>query len=518
MRLITGIAIMLLTLGVAGTANASSLEKLLMPGKVASAHAKLEDTCEKCHNPTDRHQQTALCLDCHKDIRTDINTHRGFHGHGLKQDVGCQACHTDHKGRDADIVRFDRESFDHTLSGYSLTGKHVGVACDACHARGKPLRTAPTTCIGCHKPQDVHNGKLGTDCAACHTTAGFKAQSKFDHSKTHFALTGAHGKVACESCHRDPSFKGAPLECNACHARDDVHHGGRGPNCASCHGTVTWKNSSFDHFKVGHFALNGAHAKVTCAACHRSGDMKAKIPKDCAGCHSADDRHAGRFGSDCAACHNESRWKDATYDHAVKANFPLRGKHEKVACNACHKVDAKQEKLGRECKSCHAQDDVHRNSMGANCASCHVESGWKDKVYFDHGMTHFPLVGLHASVACEECHVTQAFRGTAKDCFTCHKAKDVHKGSLGKACNECHNPNGWTFWQFDHGQKTHFALTGAHKPLACEECHKEPADKVKLSMECASCHLRQDVHQGRFGRDCDRCHDTRSFKQPRVLH
>ena len=55
-------------------------------------------------------------------------------------------------------------------------------------------------------------------------------------------------------------------------------------------------------------------------------------------------------------------------------------------------------------------------------------------------------------------------------------------------------------------------------PLACDACHKQPADKVKLSMECASCHTRQDVHQGRFGRDCDRCHDTRSFKQPRVLH
>ena len=181
-------------------------------------------------------------------------------------------------------------------------------------------------------------------------------------------------------------------------------------------------------------------------------------------------------------------------------------------------MDAKQAKLGRDCKSCHAPDDVHNNSMGSNCGSCHVESGWRDKIVFDHGLTSFPLVGLHASVACEECHVTRAFRGTAKDCYSCHKAKDVHKGGLGKACNDCHNPNGWTFWQFDHGHKTHFALTGAHKDIACESCHKESPDKVKLSMECGSCHGREDVHQGRFGRDCARCHDTRTFRQPRVLH
>jgi hypothetical protein len=150
--------------------------------------------------------------------------------------------------------------------------------------------------------------------------------------------------------------------------------------------------------------------------------------------------------------------------------------------------------------------------MGTQCGSCHVESGWREKVRFDHDMTRFPLVGLHASVGCEECHATRAYRNTARDCISCHKSDDVHKGNLGKACATCHNPNGWKFWQFDHGKATHFALEGAHAKITCETCHVKPPDEVKLPKDCGDCHARDDVHHGGFGRDCARCHSSISWK------
>jgi hypothetical protein len=31
-----------------------------------------------------------------------------------------------------------------------------------------------TTCIGCHRREDVHNGRFGADCARCHTTTSFR--------------------------------------------------------------------------------------------------------------------------------------------------------------------------------------------------------------------------------------------------------------------------------------------------------------------------------------------------------
>jgi hypothetical protein len=498
-------------LGWAATAAAGPLERLLMPGEVAKAHAKLETECSKCHDRTDKDRQTALCVDCHKEIGADLAKQRGFHGHALKPGAACTACHTEHKGRAADIVRFDRESFDHAITGFKLDGRHTTTPCDACHVAGKKLREAPTACFDCHQKQDVHKGKLGKDCASCHTTKTF-AKTDFDHGKTHFALKGAHSRAACADCHRDPSFKNTPMECVACHARDDSHKGSRGPKCGDCHNTEKWKQSSFDHERVGHFRLNGAHAKISCDACHRSGDLKAKVPDKCAGCHAADDRHGGRFGDDCSACHNEQKWKDASYDHEAKAHFPLKAKHAKVDCHACHSGPVSGTKLPKDCAGCHRADDVHHGSMGKECASCHVESGWKEQVRFDHDMTRFPLVGLHATVACEECHANRAFRNTARDCLTCHKADDVHKGNLGKECASCHNPNGWKFWQFDHGKATKFALEGAHAKVDCKGCHIQPADEVKPSRDCGACHARDDVHNGGFGRDCARCHGSISWR------
>jgi len=35
---------------------------------------------------------------------------------------------------------------------------------------------------------------------------------------------------------------------------------------------------------------------------------------------------------------------------------------------------------------------------------------------------------------------------------------------------------------------------------------------VRLAATCASCHDDRDVHQGSFGRACESCHVTSSFK------
>ena len=498
-------------LGCSATASAGQLEKLLAPGDLAAAHAKFEGDCEKCHDRSDRDRQPALCADCHKDIAADLKLKRGFHGHQLAPGANCTACHTEHKGRSANIARFDRDSFVHAVTGFKLDGRHATTACTACHVAGKPFRTVPTTCFDCHRKEDVHRGKLGEDCAACHSAASFKASS-FDHDKTKFPLKAAHSRAACGDCHRDPSFKNTPLQCIACHARDDSHKGARGIACGDCHNVDKWKVPKFDHDRQAHFPLNGSHGRISCDACHLSADLKAKIPDKCAGCHAADDHHGGRFGDDCGACHNETKWSEAAYDHAGKAHFALRGKHAKIDCSACHAAPVGGQTLPADCIGCHRGDDVHRGTMGRECASCHTETGWNDRVRFDHDMTRFPLVGLHASVACEECHVSRAYRGTARDCLSCHKAQDVHRGHLGPECAGCHNPNGWKFWQFDHARATHFALEGAHGKLECASCHVKPADEVKLPTDCGGCHARDDAHDGGFGKDCSRCHTSISWR------
>ena len=159
----------------------------------------------------------------------------------------------------------------------------------------------------------------------------------------------------------------------------------------------------------------------------------------------------------------------------------------------------RKQKLPTDCASCHRASDVHAGKLGEQCEQCHTTEGWKSSITFDHDLTSFPLVGLHVAVTCEQCHRTRKYRDAGHGCNDCHKSDDVHKGSLGADCAKCHSPNGWRLWEFDHGKQTGFALTGAHGKLACEGCHKQPADQVKLNPSCLSCHEQDDVHLGQYG-------------------
>ena len=517
-RGITGKAIvaLLLTALPTGLVRGAGIEKLLMPGPVSAAHAKTEAQCSACHDPGDRSHQRALCLVCHKDVAADLSAHTGFHGRmpGAGE-TECAACHGEHHGRGADIVGLDRASFDHALSDFPLTGAHAGLACESCHRPGVAFRKAPVSCVACHRGDDAHRGGLGGDCKSCHVTSAWQSVS-FDHGKTSFPLLGRHRQVPCAACHAGERYRGTPRQCVDCHMPDDVHRGARGPKCADCHTVEGWKVAQFDHAKETGFALLGRHARLGCADCHRSGNLKDPLPKDCAGCHRADDRHAGRFGADCAGCHGNDTWRIEHYDHAARHHFALEGPHATLDCHACHTAPVKEQKLPTDCAGCHRAQDAHGGALGRACGSCHSGTAWNAGVRFDHDLSRFPLVGLHIVVTCAQCHATQRFTDAPTDCFGCHAQNDVHRGALGKDCAACHSPNGWKLWRFDHDTRTRFPLTGAHALLRCADCHVKPATVVKLSRDCLSCHGRDDVHAGQFGRHCERCHGTVSFADARA--
>jgi hypothetical protein len=133
-------------------------------------------------------------------------------------------------------------------------------------------------------------------------------------------------------------------------------------------------------------------------------------------------------------------------------------------------------------------------------------------VRFDHDLSRFPLIGLHALASCEECHQSASYKDTERSCQGCHRKDDTHQGRLGSDCAQCHNPNGWKIWQFDHDTQTDYPLEGAHAGLACHACHREKVEKrIELATDCVNCHGRDDVHNGNFGSRCERCHVTSSF-------
>jgi hypothetical protein len=500
----------------ASAAHAGTVETLLMPGKVSQAHIKQESSCANCHDRSNARPQSALCVDCHKDIAADVQQQRGYHGRMQNAGAGeCRACHTEHKGRAADIVQLDRSQFNHRLTDFELTGAHASLNCATCHSKGEAFRKATPTCIGCHKPDDVHHGQFSQSCADCHGSLSW-TDAKYDHDRTQFRLTGAHGGLACNACHIGGAYKQTPKSCVGCHATDDEHRGTRGETCAKCHSTQEWKTAKYDHLKETGFELLGAHDKIDCIACHRSGNYKNKIPEDCNGCHRADDTHAARFGPKCGDCHDNDRWRISNLDHAARYDFALQGAHAKLDCHACHSAVAATQKLGKQCVDCHRAEDPHAGKLGEACDKCHAQQAWRSGLKFEHDLSEFPLLGLHRLVSCAQCHATLTFKEARTTCNDCHSHDDVHKGSLGEKCEACHSPNGWPQWTFDHARQTHFALTFGHANLQCAACHREAPGTKKTSPLCVSCHRQDDRHLGEYGPQCDRCHSTDSWKHARM--
>lgn len=537
------------------------LRSQISPGDLTSAHANYEgvSNCTKCHELGDKVSNTK-CLDCHKELKSRVDRGKGYHASSSVRGKDCFSCHSEHHGRAFEIVRFDKKTFDHKQTGYTLTGKHLQADCAACHkseyiaavdARSlkKTYLGLSAECKSCHK--DVHQGTLSsTDCASCHTTEKFDPAAKFDHARTKFPLRGLHGPVACVKCHQETTRNGEKFQvfagvdfvsCASCH--EDPHKQRLGNDCKACHQEEGFDRfagrSGFNHNKTG-YPLQGQHKRVDCASCHQemntSGaqsvfrEFAGKDVDQCATCHK--DVHEGRFGANCQQCHTVDSFRKLQhadqFDHQL-TGWPLEGKHAPVDCASCHKGRLTDPVPHERCTDCH--QDYHRGELvtdgkPTDCAACHSVRGFAGSNYTveQHNAGPFPLAGAHLATPCFACHKPDdqwSFRNIGSRCQDCHE--DIHAGELetgyypGKDCATCHNTDQWAAVTFDHG-RTEFALTGRHIQARCSSCHvaedrgttQTPVKFKDLPTTCNACH--QDVHGGQFsdatGRsDCARCHE-----------
>lgn len=364
-------------------------------------HQHLEGvtTCTRCHE-SDKEISGARCLACHMEISTRIDAGRGYHATVASQ--SCIDCHKEHIGRDARITQFDEKTFDHTLTGFTLTGKHASIACEQCHSWThitapdirKILADTPhktflgleSTCAACHA--DRHQGTLGKQCQTCHGTLLWLPVISFDHGTTQFPLTDRHATVACARCHTSLDtketegtseavvFHTQPFEdCTPCHASP---HRERltGIGCAPCHAATGWGDISsqdvedFDHATT-RFPLTGRHQQTPCTQCHTEQEVDGvkvvqyqNTPATCGACHT--DTHVGQFaGADdtqCAACHTSETWQRLLFNHETQSEFPLTDTHRDVACDGCHYEERdtdtafiRYKPLKKQCESCHPE-------------------------------------------------------------------------------------------------------------------------------------------------------------------
>ncbi len=548
--------------------------------------------CVDCHDPG-KSPPEFKCLDCHRDIRDRLAANRGFHPSLVGGDTTtrvCMRCHSEHNGLDFALIHWDRpvNSFDHRRAGYVLEGKHARLACRECHKasriQGSEAANLSTKdlnrtylglspkCSSCH--EDIHRGQLSGECASCHDSLNWKNAPKFDHARARFTLTGAHEKLACDKCHQKSEdanpvvkYRGIPYQdCSPCHK--DPHKGSFRAGCRSCHSISNWKVTRstvvevFNH-STTEYPLEGKHAGLACESCHKGGDFKQPVAyKRCDDCHKKDP-HQGQFtaradGGNCASCHSVDGFKPAIFgisDHAA-SRFALKGRHVSVPCARCH-VAGVTGIVYRfndiSCAACHK--DVHGGQFAGaphnnRCEDCHDDRRFKPSTFTlaRHTTTRFPLEGAHAAIICSECHhppegaaatQTAVYHYDDLACPACHT--DPHQGQFAKSmakflpdkspagCRACHNLRTWREVEgFDHSE-TAFALEGAHRAVACDQCHKSnnlsagSRNVVYRSTpkQCAACH--DDIHGGQFASpsgdvDCATCHRVLKWKPSTFNH
>jgi hypothetical protein len=404
----------------------------------------------------------------------------------------------------------------------TATGERISQDCDLCHTIQTPQA------VGVFADLSNHNLELGVDCLKCHSYGTWTQADKFSHDDAQFPLAGAHEKTDCDKCHPPVTssnlgilrYRGLEYgNCIPCH--DDPHLDRFGTSCRDCHNESDWRQvpeEKLDHAKTG-YLLEGKHASVECAKCHRSDHFIDPIDyAKCTGCH--EDKHLGQFADrsdqgECDGCHSIEGFMPARYDLAEhqQSRYPLELSHAAVPCNACHVKTliegteaARFDFESRECRDCHLEypkshyTDVQEKMT---CRDCHSPRQWKELIY-DHGQTEFALTGKHPTVACLACHTT-ADAGTPDErviyqklpasCFACHG--EAHMDQFAEeSCENCHDTQSWQEILFEHNRDSSFKLEGKHVDVTCQQCHlEETTDEGRafrrfkpIDVECRSCH------------------------------
>jgi hypothetical protein len=322
--------------------------------------------------------------------------------------ANCANCHT--------TVSFNTATFDHSTTGFALTGLHISPAptpCASCHV-GNNYTLSSAACIGCHLANWQSTTTIGgavpnhitaafpQDCSVCHSTTNWTSAT-FNHNTTTFPLTGAHTTVACALCHVGGNYSGTlPTDCYSCHIaqwQSTTTLGGSVPNhitsgypttCASCHTTTSWLGAVFNHATTG-FPLTGTHITTACTLCHIS---SAVPPTDCYSCHTAAWQSTATLGGKvpnhlaadatvigivptaCSTCHTTTNWLGATFTHNF---FNINHGNSGGICANCH-TSPSTSYTAFQCTVCHGNNNAanfnHPNVGGyvynsVNCYACH---------------------------------------------------------------------------------------------------------------------------------------------------
>ncbi len=425
--------------------------------------------------------------------------------------------------------------FDHSRTGFPLTGAHIQARCASCHVDGV-FKGTPHDCASCHVGGN-HMGAVFKNtthiptfdkCDKCHQTNAWTPVKKFDH------LGVAPG--SCQNCHNGTGgVTGKPMG-----------HIATTASCDSCHKTTNWKQLGAG----GLLPANHLPTNQACSLCHNQSSF---IP----GMMS----HAGII-SGCASCHNGQHFVGVTPVSIPATHIPTS-----MPCELCHSSTStnaggflipgapnnsptmmNHAGIVNNCALCHsglityavgvkpkAKTDAPTTHMvtSSDCSACHTST----TTFLMANLTTPPIGHLPTTQVCSTCHLSNNFgpgsgvmihTGIAGNCASCHngqvftgvtpKAKPVNHLPTNMPCESCHSPSNFT--TFSGTLMSHTGIVNG-----CATCHNgqsffgsspvpKPSNHLPTNMPCETCHSTSNFtsfsgtlmsHTGIFS-GCATCH------------
>ena len=219
----------------------------------------------------------------------------------------------------------------------------------------------------------------------------------------------------------------------------------------------------------------------------------------------------------CGDCHDNDHWKPSAPTitwGATNSRWSARMPHRlpRLPHRADRAAEARHHLRGLPSQ----RGSAWRHSS-RRLRSCHGQESWRSGISFDHDLTDFPLLGLHAWSAARS--ATRAWPSAQRrpSCIDCHSARGrAQRRARQASARAVILTNGWALWSFDHAKQTALRADRRARQAQCADCHHEQPGSGKTSPLCVACHRQDDRHQGAYGSQCERCHTTYSWKGARV--
>lgn len=354
--------------------------------------------------------------------------------------------------------------FNHSSTGFPLTGGHATAVCETCHVGGV-FKGTPRDCEGCHAlgkrvvatPKSTSHVVTDAPCDSCHFNTATFLGARYNHSLSR--------PESCTTCHNGRIAQGRPA--------NHISPNQATKSCDSCHRTSAFLPSSWNHTGV----LPGS---CTDPGCHGSGapgkpDSHTTIPKatfKCDDCHGFVGWLPGKFkhnhpGASCVSCHDSVNAPGKTGSHtrtgmltyncddchaSVVSWLPAIYKHTAASSN------------GR-CDGCHnnaiaASTPPGHIAIGTDdCGQCHTSTATWLGALGGKPANHIPY---NSVVTCSACHTGNSVATGAT----------LHENKVSSTCKTCHNSSP--------------VYLGSMRRVTLGNHHKSTT-----SQDCTSCHAKQ---------------------------